>query len=162
MATRFGAASVIAFTLATTAGGAFAGPEAENNFVGLTISGLENTLVIEQTYTAGTVTAPNSIQVDIVGDNNGGGAAWPSGALIETGLTPGSLFQSGAGNDIAISVTGHGNLFAVRQVGYANSVAGQITGTGNAAAITQGGTGNHVSFSQTGQNNTIVVSQSTH
>lgn len=128
--------------------------------IGLTLSGAENVLVIDQFHEPAAITAVNDIQVDIVGDNNGAGAGWPSGTLLDTGLIPGRLFQSGAGNGIALSVRGQDNVFAVMQAGYSNSVTGHITGTGNAAAITQAGSGNHVSFVQNGQNNMIMVSQS--
>lgn len=122
------------------------------------IEGNFNRLVIDQQLEAeGT---GNTIEVSIEGNFNGGpeGSSF-TGVAAELGISPGSLSQSGFGNQIGIEVSGERNLFAVAQTGSNNNVRGMIIGSDNQAAIMQQGMNNFVSFSQNGIGNMISVRQ---
>jgi hypothetical protein len=102
----------------------------------------------------------NTMAVSITGNSNGGpqGASF-TGVAAQTGLTPGSLYQSGYGNSMNIDVNGTGNLFAFAQVGSHNALTAEIVGSYNQAAVYQSGAGNVVNFSQHGNGNVISVVQ---
>jgi hypothetical protein len=122
------------------------------------ISGNDNRLVIDQSYAG--AGQGNTVDIRITGDRNGGpvGAAF-TGPAARNGLTPGSLFQHGAGNSVRMQVTGADNLFAVAQVGSNNRVEASIVGFGNQASVAQTGTGNFAYFRQNGMGNIISVRQ---
>lgn len=126
------------------------------NVLTLDLSGNNNSLAIVQTAVeAGG--AENSMAVSIDGNSNGGAAL--IGSLVPEYLAPGRLEQSGQNNDLALSVRGDGNLFAMLQEGSGNTLDGQIEGTGNTAFVTQMGHSNNVAFSQSGNGNIVNISQ---
>lgn len=128
------------------------------NVASVAMTGDGNRLVISQLHFGGD--GANAISVSIEGNRNGGpeGAVF-SGPAAATGLSPGSLMQSGFGNAIELAVAGDDNLFAVTQSGSGNVAIGAITGFANQAAIVQVGVGNVASFSQNGIGNIVSISQ---
>lgn len=122
------------------------------------MSGNSNSLFVLQDHFGGL--EPNSLEISIVGDRNGG----PAGSLFDnrmlaSELTPGTLRQSGFGNAMTIEVNGSENLFAAAQIGSGNVLTGFMQGEGNQTAILQVGTGNVVGFSQSGYANVLSVVQ---
>ncbi|MBL4918885.1 hypothetical protein [Szabonella alba] len=146
---------------------AFSGPVSangishENQIIRFAVEGDDNHIHIAQEFLDVGIPDANIIDVEIIGDRNGGFQPWASRLVSGLGLEPGSLSQSGWGNELGLKVTGSDNVFATRQQGQWNVIDGVITGSGNQAAIQQSGIGNNVAFSQSGQRNMIVVSQST-
>lgn len=125
----------------------------------------------------GTGSNPNSVTVEIYGDDNNRGSftgdaftvgdAFSSegGGLSFNGLNAGEIDQGrGNGNSVNITVgsltdEADDNLFAVGQRGSSNSVMGTIMGTANQAVVTQIGNMNTASFMQMGNGNNMGISQ---
>lgn len=129
------------------------------NVVGVSMDGSGNRLEIFQEHFGGG--AANAIVGSITGENNGGpeGSTFSAGHLLRTGLTPGTLSQSGFGNTIRFAVTGSENLFAFSQQGTGNTITASIQGVGNQAAVSQTGNNNFASFSQNGIGNSVSIMQ---
>ncbi|SEP13677.1 hypothetical protein SAMN04490248_12820 [Salinihabitans flavidus] len=131
----------------------------------LDIAGDDNTLQITQHFTQSGSAAVNDstrniLSITITGNRNGGVAeTWRTSLPFASRLAPGEIVQSGFGNALSVSVTGHDNLFAMAQSGQNNRISGEIFGNSNQSVVTQAGTGNTTVFRQTGQRNNIVVSQ---
>lgn len=134
------------------------GQETPFNELEVAIKGDGNRLQIVQE--GGAARAANSLDISLFGDNNGGplGSAFSSAAL-EPGLMPGSIEQTGLGNEIALAVVGNGNLFAFAQHGEGNTIAATITGQANQAAVLQEGANNYAGFSQSGIGNIVSIVQ---
>ena len=113
----------------------------------------------------------NTLTLNIFGNNNnnptlptfGGDAAT---AALGTGLKPGSIIQSGAGNSITMNVgsstqpsAADDNVFAFLQNGGHNTIVGAVLGHSNQAVVVQNGAGNFTSFTQTGNFNIIGINQ---
>ncbi len=128
------------------------------NVATLAVEGTGNRLQILQEFSGSG--AANTISVSIDGNGNGGplGASF-SGTALLPGLQPGSIFQSGFGNRIGVSVLGSDNLFAFSQAGSGNIVSANITGFRNEASVLQEGTGNQAHFSQNGIGNVVSIIQ---
>lgn len=125
----------------------------------LAVEGSFNTLRIEQLHTG--LGAANSVSLEVKGNRNGGpvGAEF-SPVAAKSGLKPGSVVQSGFGNEVSMTVRGEDNLFAIGQVGNNNVVFGQVSGSHNQSAIMQTGNNNFASFTQNGIGNIVSVRQS--
>jgi hypothetical protein len=134
------------------------GQQTPFNELEIAIEGDGNQLQIVQE--GGAAGAANSLDISLFGDNNGGplGSAFSSAAL-EPDLMPGSIEQTGLGNEIALAVVGSGNLFAFAQHGDGNVISGTITGQANQAVVLQEGGNNYSGFSQTGIGNIISIVQ---
>jgi hypothetical protein len=128
------------------------------NVATLAISGNDNALSIDQDFDG--VGGGNHLDLSITGDDNGGPlGAFFGGLPAETGLVPGSLFQSGHDNSMSIKVAGISNIFAASQLGVGNTLTAVIVGNNNEAAVSQTGNGNMLSFSQNGSGNMLSVVQ---
>jgi hypothetical protein len=158
------AVATSAAILAATLSGAAANEQylyqstSDANVLALSIEGDLNQLSIVQEFVG--AGGGNNIVVSIVGNRNGGPAGESFGGVAQqSGLTPGSLYQSGHDNHMDIDVNGNGNLFAFAQVGSHNALTAQMSGSYNQAAVYQSGVGNVVNFSQVGNGNMISVVQ---
>src|SRR3569623_2967460 len=102
----------------------------------------------------------NRLQVNIDGNLNGGPLGAVFGDLIlNTGLIPGQLIQSGHDNSMAVSIVGSQNLFAASQIGSHNLLTASVIGNNNQSQVSQSGSGNSLSFTQNGSGNRHTVIQ---
>lgn len=107
----------------------------------------------------------NTAQITIYGDNNNKSLAFTGDASdLGTGLTPGSIVQSGAANLVTLNVGSSGfdsssNAFAAKQSGTLNSLTGNIFGNHNQLVVAQSGDTNAATLLQSGDYNNAAVSQ---
>ncbi|OWU84478.1 hypothetical protein ATO6_12355 [Oceanicola sp. 22II-s10i] len=128
-----------------------------------TIAGMENIVGLIQNGSG------NVASLDVIGDQNGGYNAFTGADAIAVGLTmPGLMEQIGTNNQIAMSVSGTGNVFAFYQEGASLATGGNTIvgsqdnsagGAYNQAAVMQVGDGNAANFTQIGGGNVAGISQ---
>jgi hypothetical protein len=141
----------------------------DGNYVAFTQSGAGNAVAAsmdgDSNYAAfdqsGTGNIAHLTMGGTLGSNNNNAPSLAfSATLAGAGLSPGEYRQSGAGNDLELTIlNGSSNASATSQTGDHNLITGAVSGTYNQAVVVQDGHGNIAGFSQNGSNNYLIIQQ---
>lgn len=139
----------------------------DSNTATVTQSGYNNFINRMAQDSTGEATG-NTVMVSITGTSNG--RASLEGGALASGATSSEILQTGAGNDVKLTITADNNRFGITQTGDRNEV-GEITITGNDNQVgvnqlgndnalglsTVSGMGNEIGVKQTGDFNLATV-----